>query len=69
MMPYTTNTIKATHGHLNDIISRRNSLWQLLTILLDSIAHQTIAFDAALADEFRASLKRSRRCSQLVSPD
>jgi hypothetical protein len=34
----TTNTLRATHGHLNDIISRRNSVSQSLTILVDSIA-------------------------------
>jgi hypothetical protein len=72
-MPSTTNTletaVEATHGHLNNIITRRNNLWQSLAILIDSIADKTIGFDAALAYDFRASLKRSKWRSQLVSPD
>jgi hypothetical protein len=68
-MPSTTNTLEATHGHRNDIVTRRNSFWQSLIILVDSIADETIGFEARLAHDFRASLKRSKRCGQLVSPD
>jgi hypothetical protein len=69
MMPTTTSTNEATHGPLTDIITRRNSLWQSLTILVDSIADKTIGFAAALAHDFHASLKRSKRRSQLAFPD
>jgi hypothetical protein len=68
-MPSTTNTLEATHGYLNDTITRRDSLWQSLIILVYSITDKTIDFDTALAHDFRASLKRSKRRSQLVSPD
>jgi hypothetical protein len=64
-----TNTIEVTHGHLNDISTRRNRLWRSLTILVNSIADTRIGFDAALAHGFRASLKRFKRRSQLVFPD
>jgi hypothetical protein len=60
-MPGTTNTFGATHGHLNNIITCRNTIWQSLTILVDSIADKTIGFDAALAHNVRASLERSRQ--------
>jgi hypothetical protein len=41
-MPNTTNTLDATHGHLNDIMTRRNTFWQSLTILVNSFADNTI---------------------------
>jgi hypothetical protein len=67
-IPNTTNTLDATHGHFNGIITCRSSLGQSLTILVQFIADKTIGFDVALAHDFRASLKRSNRRSQLVSP-
>jgi hypothetical protein len=63
------NTFEANHGHLHDIITRQNSPWQSLTILVESIADKTIGFDAELAPDCRASLKWSKWCSQLVPPD
>jgi hypothetical protein len=66
-IPSTTNSLEATHGHLNETITRRNSFWQSLTILFDSIADKTLHFDLALAHDFRASMKRSKRRAQLIS--
>jgi hypothetical protein len=60
-MSSTADTIEATHRHHDDIITRRSSLWQSLTILVDSITDNTIGFDAALAHDFCASLKWGKR--------
>jgi hypothetical protein len=65
----TTNTFEATHSPFNDIITRRNNLWHSLTILVDSVADKTIGFNAALAHDFGASLKLSKRRTKLVSSD
>jgi hypothetical protein len=68
-MSSTTNTLEATDGHFNNIVTRRNSLWRSLTILVDFITNKTTGFDTALARDFRDLLKRSTRRSQLVRPD
>jgi hypothetical protein len=65
-MPRTTNSLEATHRHLNETISRRNSFWHSLAILTDSIAEKTLNFELALVHDFRTSLKRSKRRVQFV---
>jgi hypothetical protein len=68
-MPNTTNSLKAIHGRLNEVISRRNPFWESMAILYDAIADKTIHFDAALAPDFRAGLKRCKRRSHRVPAD
>jgi hypothetical protein len=67
-MPSTTKSLEATHGLLNETITRRNSFWHSLAILTDPIAEKTLNFDLAVVHDFRSSLKRSKRRVQFV-PD
>jgi hypothetical protein len=60
-MPSTTNSLEATHGHLNEATSRRNPFWQSMEILHSAISAKTQHFDLALAHNFRAVLKRCSR--------
>jgi hypothetical protein len=60
-MPSTTNSLEATHGHLNEEISRRNPFWASLAILHGAIMDKTLNVHEALVHDFQASLKRSRR--------
>jgi hypothetical protein len=46
-MPSTTNSLEATHGHLNEAISRRNPFWAFLALLFEAIADKTIHFEPA----------------------
>jgi hypothetical protein len=66
-MPGRTNSIEATHGHLNEAISRRTPFWASLGILYNAIADKTLHFDLALAHDFRGAPKRCRRRSQFLS--
>jgi hypothetical protein len=66
-MPSTTNSLEATHGHLNEAISPRNRFWASLALLFEAIADKTIHFETATVHDFRTSLKRSKRRSQSVS--
>jgi hypothetical protein len=65
-LPSTTNSLEATHGHLNEAISRRNPFWQSMGILYGSVSDKVQHFDVALVQGFRLALKRySRRCRDL----
>jgi hypothetical protein len=66
-IPSTTNSLEATHGHLNEVISRRNPFWASLALLFEAIADKTIHFETAAVHDFRTSLKGSKRRSQSVS--
>jgi hypothetical protein len=68
-MPSTTNSLEATHGHLNEAISRRNTFWASMAVLSDAIADKTVHFKTALTHDFRAALKRSRRRSEIIPPE
>jgi hypothetical protein len=68
-MPSTTNSLEATHGHLNEQISRRNPFWGSMAILYNSISDKTLHLDKALVHDFRTSLKRSRRRSQQLDAE
>jgi hypothetical protein len=66
-MPSTTNSLEATHGHLNEAISWRNPFWAPLALLFEVISDKTMHFETAAVHDFRTSLKRSKTKSQSVS--
>jgi hypothetical protein len=56
-IPSTTNSLEATHGYLNEAISRRNPFWAFLALLFEAIADKTIHFETAAVHDFGTSLK------------
>jgi hypothetical protein len=68
-MPSTTNSLEATHGHLNEAISRRNPFWGSMTLPYEAIPDKTMHFDAAFVHNFRTSLKRCKRRGHGVPAD
>jgi hypothetical protein len=63
-MPSTTDSLEATHGHLNEAISRRTPFWASLALLFEAMADKTIHFETVSVHDFRSSLKRPERRSQ-----
>jgi hypothetical protein len=69
LMPSTTNSLEATHAHVNEAVSKRNPFWGSIAMFYNSIADKTLHFDAAFAHDFRTAQKRYRRRCQDVSAE
>jgi hypothetical protein len=65
-MPSTTDSFEATHGPLDEMITRCYGFRHFLAVLFDSIADKTVHFDLAVAHDVNPSLRRSRKRSQLI---
>jgi hypothetical protein len=66
-MPSTTESLEATHVHLNEAISPRNPFWASLALFFEVIADKTIHIETAAVHDFRPFLNRSKRRRQSVS--
>ncbi len=56
-MPSTTNSLEATHGHLNELVQRRNTFWTSLFRLARSIHDRDISF----RDHLKHTYQRIKR--------
>ena len=52
-MPSTTNSLEATHGHLNSLLPRRNEFWSSLYRLVKSIADKDFRFKEMLIHNYQ----------------